>query len=419
MRLQKEFVDIKDVIFDTRTFIKDGTLFINKEELLEKIIDPRFARVEIHLAFPGGKKRISRVGDIIQPMVKTEDEEMTFPGSLGKLVRAGNGKTRILRGVTVLETYEMDAPGEAFLDMSGPGAVYTMFSKTINVVIRAIPADGVDKYNYVEALKKASLTAAKYLASAAGDCSPNEVREYKLKDSTTNASGALLPKVVYIYQIFSHKQLVEPLFYGNNCKGMLPIIVHPNEILDGALVNRNYEQLNNGDVTHIIQNHPVIEELYRRDGKDLNFAGVIMTNAPAAMVDKERSTMLAAGLAKYILKADAAIITKEGGGHPQVDMSLHCEKCEELGIKTVMILTEFMTTGGSSEESLLFNSPKANAIVSAGCLETVDYPEMEVIGEQKISNFAAPLNSAFKAYNRDVRGSLSQLGESWMTSFEY
>jgi glycine reductase len=273
---------------------------------------------------------------------------------------------------------------------------------------------------YAAALKKASLTVAVYLASAAGACAPDSSEIYDLNQGAEyDSDGRKLPRVVYIYQIFSHKALVEPLFYGDNCHGILPIPVHPNEILDGALINRNYEQVHNADVTYVIMNHPVIKELYSRHGKDLNFVGVIVKNAPSAQKDKERMAMMATTQAKYLFKADAAILTKEGGGHPQIDMSLNCEWCEELGIKTVLLLTEFLTTGGGKEESLIFNTDKADAIVSAGYAEMVDFPAMDrVLGGNTIPDVKVTMDQPFQAMCKLVRGSLSQLGDSWMMSVE-
>lgn len=77
-------------------------------------------------------------------------------------------------------------------------------------------------------------------------------------------------------------------FYGDNCASMLPTIVHPNEILDGALLFRDYHSTANSAPSFVIQNHPVILELMARHGKDLNFVGVILSNTPAEIVNKNR-----------------------------------------------------------------------------------------------------------------------------------
>jgi len=72
----------------------------------------------------------------------------------------------------------------------------------------------------------------------------------------------------------------------------LPTVVHPNEILDGALIFAL------AALTFHAQNNPVIEELYRRHGHDLWFAGVVLTLAPVTFAEKERNALLAARLSK-------------------------------------------------------------------------------------------------------------------------
>ncbi len=420
MNLQVSYVDIKNVVFGPKTMVESGTLHINKEELIAKMMDARFIDIDVDLAFPGESCRIGSVCDIIQPTIKPDEEEATFPGVLGEMRQVGQGRTIKLRGVAVIETYDFKAPSGAFIDMSGPAAEHTQFSQTINVVLNPHPAEGVDNYNYAEALKNASLTAAVYLASAAKDYPSDEVENFTLeRESLVDSDGRPLPRVAYIYQIFSHRKIIENLFYGNGCIQMLPTIVHPNEILDGALLNNDYEQLNNADPTYMLQNQPIITELYRRHGIDLNFVGVVMSNTPAAMVDKERNAMLATGLAKHFLKAEAVIISKEGGGHPQVDIALCCDKAEAMGIKTQIIVAEFMTSSGKSDEAILFNTPNANAIVTSGCLEDYEIPAVERVLGTPFPDIKTPLEGVCMAGNRNTRGALSQLGDSWYTSIKY
>jgi len=44
----------------------------------------------------------------------------------------------------------------------------------------------------------------------------------------------------------------------------------------------------------------VIEELYERHGKDINFLGVIITNENVTLADKQRSSDYAVKLAEYM-----------------------------------------------------------------------------------------------------------------------
>ena len=69
-----------------------------------------------------------------------------------------------------------------------------------------------------------------------------------------------LPRIAYVYQIHALQQSVEkppdePIFYGDNVGQLLPTILHPNEILDGAIVRGYYCM---GHQTYSIQNHPIV-----------------------------------------------------------------------------------------------------------------------------------------------------------------
>jgi glycine reductase len=146
----------------------------------------------------------------------------------------------------------------------------------------------------------------------------------------------------------------------------------------------------------------------------------VLTNAPPTLAEKEKLALLTAGQLKYVLGADAAIITKEGGGHPQVDVVLNCERCEELGVKVVIVVSEMMTTSRRSDETLIFNSPKADAIISTGCFEPLDLPPVaRLIGGPTIPDLPVTLTERLPASTQVIRGATSHLGASWITSREY
>ncbi|MDE3077105.1 MAG: hypothetical protein KGJ86_16945, partial [Chloroflexota bacterium] len=81
--------------------------------------------------------------------------------------------------------------------------------------------------------------------------------------------------------------------------------------------------------------------------------------------ERARATVMASNLAKWTLRADGAVFTKAIGGAPNVDMALIADRCEQLGIKTSLILFELAATGDSAD-SALFNSRSLDAIVSIG-----------------------------------------------------
>lgn len=57
---------------------------------------------------------------------------------------------------------------------------------------------------------------------------------------------------------------------------MNPTLVHPNEILDGALIGDILSCASAKLITYDMQNSPVIKQLYKEHGKTINFAGVIL-----------------------------------------------------------------------------------------------------------------------------------------------
>jgi len=417
MHLRKLFINIESAIFDKKTFVQDHVLHVNKEELLEVLADQRFGEVQLDIALPGESCRMTNVGDIVQPMCKVDNPGATFPGMVGSLTQVGMGDTLVLRGAAVVEVSEVVIPIGAMLDMMGPAREFTQFGYTSNLVITPKPAPGVEKNPYLDALNLASLKAAKYLAEAALGTAPDEIEEFTLERPNLEH----LPRVAYLFQVFSHAPLTDFTFYGDSCQTALPVLVHPNEILDGALLNRDYYQIVNADPSHMYQNHAMILDLYKHHGKDINFVGVVMSNNPHTVVDKQRNAMLASGMVKHILKADGVIITKEGGGHPQIDIQLNLELCEKMGVKTAILISEFLSTSNAAEEALLFRSDYADAIVTSGCFAPVQMPKPDkVIGSVAIPDRPrkAPCNphEALVHHNRNIRGSMSQLGDTMYTS---
>mgnify|MGYP002400821307 CR=1 FL=1 len=143
-----------------------------------------------------------------------------------------------------------------------------------------------------------------------------------------------LPRVAYIGQIFSRQrkpELGEPILYGANTDGMLPVLLHPDEWLDGALVPSYHNSLG-GAETYFYQNHPVIGELYRRHhAQELNFVGTVATIAAGDNFDRDRNCRFAANLVRWTLKAEAAVRTKFGGGAAPADMAETERALEDIG----------------------------------------------------------------------------------------
>lgn len=413
MRLELHWSQVETLTAGTSTRLDQQALSVNLDQLRALLeADARLQRIRLDLAAPGEACRIGRVLDVMAPRAKADGEE-NFPGVLGQLRRVGNGQTRALANVAVVVTdQQIENPGSlALIDMSGPAAALTAFAHTHNVVLAAWPAPSVGRSEYLSAMRLAGLKAAVYLAQAARNTEADAVEVFDLP-STTRVPVAWqhLPRVAYVFQIHSHQRptgIDEGILYGDPVRRMLPTVVHPNEILDGAVV-RGF--MGRHATTYAIQNHPVVRALYAQHGHTLWFAGVVLTVAQATEPERVRSASLAAGLVAHVLGADGALFTKIGGGAPHVDMAQAAAQCEALGVKTTLIV-EDMSTDGSQEGMLLFNFPGLDALVNVGSgQEKVRLPAMErVIGADDLTS---TLRAALQTTYGSICGAIEQVGAS-------
>jgi glycine/sarcosine/betaine reductase component B subunit len=129
MRLDLDLIHIKDVRFGAKTVIEGDVLFIDRPELvslLEK--EPLFDRVEIDLAHPGESCRIIHVLDVLEPRYRMNGSN--FPGALDPNGLVGDGHTRALKNVAVVETDKLATRRQSVIDMSGPAAAYSPVCNT-------------------------------------------------------------------------------------------------------------------------------------------------------------------------------------------------------------------------------------------------------------------------------------------------
>jgi glycine reductase len=411
MRLELRWSHAEALVPASTTRLSERRLEVDLDGLRALLAtDPRLARVRLDLVHPGERCRIGRVLDVVAPRAKLDGGE-DFPGVLGPMARAGSGTTLALGGVAVVATDQQaqNTSTLAVIDMSGPGAVLSEFARTHDVVVSAWPAPGVGRSEYLAAARLAALKTAVHLAQAARDAEPDSVEVFELPPPGRVPSAlAHLPRVAYVFQIHSHQRptgIDEGILYGDPIRRMLPTIVHPNEILDGAVV-RGF--MGRNATTWAIQNHPVIRALHARHGRTLWFAGVVLTVAQATEPERVRSACLAAGLVANVLGADGALFTKIGGGAPHVDMAQAAAQCEALGVRTTLIV-EDMSTDGSAEGMLLFDFPGMDALVNVGSgQEALPLPAMErVVGADDL---APRLRGEMHATYGTLCGAIEQVG---------
>lgn len=399
MRLEIGNIIIKDVQFGDKTKVENGILFVNKEELIARISDDdNIKSVDVELARPGESVRITPVKDVIEPRVKAEGPGGIFPGVLSKVQTVGTGRTHVLKGAAVVTTGKVVAFQEGIIDMTGPGADYTPFSQTNNVVLVIQPRDGLKQHEHEKAIRFAGLKAAAYLGEAGKEVTPNEVKVYETLPLLQGIQKyPELPKVAYVLMLQSQGLMHDTYVYGVDAKQTLSTLIYPTELLDGAIISGNCVSACDKNTTYHHLNNPVVHDLFERHGKELNFVGVIITNENVYLADKERSSDWSAKLAEY-LGVDGVIISQEGFGNPDTDLIMNCKKIEQKGIKTVIVTDEYAGRDGASQ-SLADADPLANAVVTGGnANEVIELPALD-----KVIGYLDPVNTIAGGFDGSLR----------------
>ncbi len=391
MRLEVGSIFVKDLKFSDKTYFESGVLHINKEELVNVLREEeKLTEVSVALAKPGESIRITPVKDVIEPRVKLDDKLGVFPGVLGRVDEVGSGRTNVLKGACVVTTGRILGFQEGIIDMQGPGADYTPFSKTYNIVISFDTKEDILQHEREEILRLSGLRAAEYISQAARDVEADEVKVYETLPYLESISKyPNLPKVAYVQMLQSQGLLHDTYVYGVDAKKTLPTIIYPTEIMDGAIVSGNCVSACDKNTTYHHQNNPVIASLFDKHGKELNFVGVVITNENVYLADKKRSSDWTAKLCEF-LGFDGVIVSQEGFGNPDTDLIMNCKKIEAKGIDTVIITDEYAGRDGASQ-SLADADPSANAVVTGGnANEVILLPPMDVIlGDSAVVNTIA------------------------------
>jgi sarcosine reductase len=369
-RLEVGQFPVQRVRFDSRTWYADGTLHVDREALRQAIAEPHAMRdIDIQLAHPGESCRIVHILDAVSSMAKISGRSTVYPGFFGAALPAGSGVNHLLQGLAVLvcatfpqPTSGALSPHEALVDMSGPAAPYCGFSDTVNVVLVCQPAAGVTNAEFDAAMQRAKLKAAVYLAQATADLTPPRRQVYML-----GAVDTALPKVVFVDQLHQQGLMAQTFFYGKHTQGIEPTILHPNEMLDGALVNGNYRQPGRA-ISYAHTHNYMVRELYRRHGIEVNFLGVVIGRGwQDNQWLKERQGWMMARVAR-LWGADIAIVTADvggTGGNNTIDFMQTIKACEQMGLKTTAIMQESGNPDGS-EPTMVDYVPEADALVSVG-----------------------------------------------------
>ncbi|HHV17516.1 MAG TPA: hypothetical protein GXZ27_01455 [Thermoanaerobacterales bacterium] len=419
MQLQIAEYPVSSLEWGDENKYNDGKLIINKDSILSYLkssneLDELIV-TDLDLILPETSTRVINVFDVLPAYARLGEGVSNFPGFLEPFQIAGHGNSATLSNFSILATSSRPSRYNKVMDKSGLGAEISPYGGHFHLALQAEPRNSdMSNTEYYKHLKKIGLRIGTYLSKLAAEVRPANTLFYTLE---AHPSG--LPKVAYVCMLaaLQNWDKGESILYGDNLSGMLPTVLHPNEILDGAVIAPNF---NLGIDTYSFLNNPVIQELYKKHGKEIDFVGVVVCVSHVTRNQRERSIGMTANLAANVLGADLAIITKVGGGIPESDVMLTIESLERIKVKTTAIMWAHLGNG-TIQDILTAYSPAANALVSAGINDAlVNLPGQEkVIGGNEIEPLsddpkAKPQNphSAIQVRCREICGVINQLGAS-------
>ncbi len=406
-----------------------GTLEVDQEELTALVMrDGRIRDARLAVVAPGEKIRITGIRDVIEPRVKVEGKGQVFPGVLGPVAPVGDGRTHRLSGMAVLLTAEYEGTiraglgvqRSAILDMWGPGAEASRFSSLVNLVLILRLTGGLSEIEAHTVMQQAGCEVAKRLAEATIGLKPKRVESYYLRKEKPK-----LPRVALIQGCLTDSQHSHSgvSYYGLSIRESLATLIHPNELLDGAITINTTRGIAYHPTTWDWQNHPIVLSLYREHRRQLNFAGIILERIRfQTHHGKEVIAQNTAQLAST-LGVDGVLVAWLGSGNAFVDVMLTVQACERRGIKTVLVTYEY---GGKEgiDSPLLYYVSEANAVVSTGSrdrwldLTAPDkvvgpYEEIQILSYPGAPKAAANGPLSFDARDMIIGGVDNWGGQGW------
>ena len=354
--------EVRELDLGDRTSYEAGRLTVGEDTTRDLLRDPALAEVRLACTSPGDSVRIVGVLDAVQPCSKGPGGGGVFPGLLGPAMPVGRGETHVLRGAAVLAAGYLPRAQEAVIDMSGPAAPLSPLAATHNLVVEWTPAEDADWADVDAALRRGLVKVAAHLAEAALDASPDAVEELAEPGAGGPAANGK-PRVGVILNLQTQGRFKDVFVYGRSLSGGLPTVISPGELDDGAVVSGQFGHPALKNPTYLHQTHSVVAALRARSD-ELTLAALVLCPEPVDMGNKELVSSHAARLCRQ-LQLDAVIVTKEGGGNADADVSLKLDRLEEEGITAVGILGEMAGRDGT-RPPLVVPPTKATALVSTG-----------------------------------------------------
>jgi len=404
---------VREVALGDRTGFDAGVLTVSAEEAAALVSSPALAAVRLAWVSPGDSARIVKVLDAVEPRSKGPGGGAIFPGLLGPVEGAGTGPTHVLRGAAVVVAGHLPRAQEAVVDMSGPAAPLSPLGATHNLVVEFDPAEGAAWEDVDEALRRGALALAARLAEAAVDAPPDSVEELPPAGDANGAGG--LPRVGAVTNLQTQGTFKDVFVLGKSFTGAPPAFLDANLLDDGAVVSGQYGHPSLKNPTYVHQNHPVVAALRARHGRDLSFAGLVISPEPVNQGQKED---MSSEVARLCADAgwDAAVVTKEGGGNADADMALKMDALEDLGLTAVGLFAEMAGADGTGP-SVIVPPERATAMVSTGNYdERLTLPAVEVaLGGAELALLGVPATAEMELPAAVVYCSLSPLGWGRLT----
>lgn len=360
---------VKDAVFGSETSYADGVLTINKEEMLKMILtDKRITKCDIQIARPGDDIRILPVKTSIEARCKVSGG-YAYPGQVNPLSMVGEGVTHCLKDMSIITVGKYGGFSEGIIDMGGKGVAYSHYSQYINIclIMESTDEEEEKKLSYKKSLsyRQASYKIAEYLGQTVKELVPDEYEEYNFEPLLKREANGL-PKVVYCYHTKTQaiQRNMNTSLYGCDSDKTLPMLISPTEILDSALGMTVECVAACGENDMDYANNPTIKRLFKEHGKTIDFVGVILTQSPTDMLEKERCSKMTGQLCKT-LGIDGAILCLASYSNAQIDFIYTFKEMEAAGTSVVGMVMECCGKDGKSQPLVLMD-PKADAIVSGG-----------------------------------------------------
>ena len=411
--LRRHVHEVTELTLGDATGYAGGRLNVSGQEASELVADPALSDVRLVCASPGESVRIVGALDAVQPCSKGPGGGGVFPGFVGPALPPGRGETHILRGAAVLAAGYLPRAQEAVIDMSGPAAPLSPLAATHNLVIEFDPAPDASWEDVEAAVRRGLLRVAVHLADASLEAEPDAVEELPGQNEPAPEGRA---RVGVVTNIQTQGRFKDVFVYGHSLSAGLPTLISPTELDDGAVVSGQYGHPSLKNPTFLHQTHPVVAAV--RESDELWLAALVLCPEPVEQGKKELISPHAARLCAS-LGLDAAIVTKEGGGNADADVSLKMDLLEEEGVTAVGIFAEMAGRDGTGPP-LVVPPSRATAMVSAGNYdERLTLPRCErALGRQEVALLDCPSTDELELPVAALYCSLNPLGWGALTCYE-